>query len=380
MNTNTHQSLVPSRIVYLHVGYEGSSCAMAAPTIELNVNFKLDRCSNWRDLFSKIASPISPPAAILIHLNTLRTSPNSVAEITGMINTMLGQVHTTCSVGVVVDNLVDVAFVKELRKSNILNIVPGVEFLGIDESTKATVALLAGIPYIIDVVEPEPVIALPRVVSFRFKKQEQWSKELRQSINENDMFRMEFATDLESLTELISEPTDLILFHSTMLDQRLSAQELVNMIYSLAFFTTGKTLKIGVVIDKNTPLSLVKELRSTDVCGLIPSSGSWSITASQNAVNEILTTGSYWPKDIIASLPGNEVKPHPSKLPFKLTDRQKQIVDLICTRGLSNKRIALTLHIAESTVKIHVSAALKVYGVRTRTQLALAAKPSLVPA
>jgi DNA-binding NarL/FixJ family response regulator len=52
-----------------------------------------------------------------------------------------------------------------------------------------------------------------------------------------------------------------------------------------------------------------------------------------------------------------------------VTPRQSQIVDLILERGLSNKKIAQALNITESTVKIHVSAILKAYGVRTRTQL-----------
>ena len=88
MTHNTNTPLALARIVYLHVGFDSSRCASAVPDIELNLNFKLDICSNWKELFSKISSPISPPAAILIHLNTLRTSPSSIAEITSMINTM----------------------------------------------------------------------------------------------------------------------------------------------------------------------------------------------------------------------------------------------------------------------------------------------------
>ena len=45
---------------------------------------------------------------------------------------------------------------------------------------------------------------------------------------------------------------------------------------------------------------------------------------------------------------------------------------LVAKRGLSNKKIAQVLNISESTVKVHISAILKAYGVRNRTQLALA--------
>jgi DNA-binding NarL/FixJ family response regulator len=48
------------------------------------------------------------------------------------------------------------------------------------------------------------------------------------------------------------------------------------------------------------------------------------------------------------------------------------VLNLVCRRGLSNKRIAQTLKISESTVKVHISAILKSYGVRNRTQLVLA--------
>jgi DNA-binding NarL/FixJ family response regulator len=55
-----------------------------------------------------------------------------------------------------------------------------------------------------------------------------------------------------------------------------------------------------------------------------------------------------------------------------LTPRQTQVLKLICHRGLGNKAVGNILKISESTVKIHVSAILKHYGVKNRTQLVLA--------
>lgn len=55
-----------------------------------------------------------------------------------------------------------------------------------------------------------------------------------------------------------------------------------------------------------------------------------------------------------------------------LTPRQGQVLKLVCHRGLSNKAIGNILKISESTVKIHISAILRRYGVRNRTQLVLA--------
>jgi DNA-binding NarL/FixJ family response regulator len=50
---------------------------------------------------------------------------------------------------------------------------------------------------------------------------------------------------------------------------------------------------------------------------------------------------------------------------------------LVANRGLSNKKIAQILNISESTVKVHISSILKAYGVRNRTQLALAGNKGL---
>lgn len=55
----------------------------------------------------------------------------------------------------------------------------------------------------------------------------------------------------------------------------------------------------------------------------------------------------------------------------ELTSRQYEIFNIIATRGASNKQIARTLGISESTVKIHVSTIMRRFCVRNRTQLAL---------
>ena len=51
-------------------------------------------------------------------------------------------------------------------------------------------------------------------------------------------------------------------------------------------------------------------------------------------------------------------------------ERQLEVLSLLI-QGLSNKLIARRLGIAESTVKIHVSAILREFGVATRTQALL---------
>lgn len=53
---------------------------------------------------------------------------------------------------------------------------------------------------------------------------------------------------------------------------------------------------------------------------------------------------------------------------LRLTPRQAELLDLLLT-GHSNQEIAARLHLAEGTVKNHVSALLLVFGVRSRAQL-----------
>lgn len=60
---------------------------------------------------------------------------------------------------------------------------------------------------------------------------------------------------------------------------------------------------------------------------------------------------------------------------INLTTRQKQVLKLITERGASNKVIARTLKLSESTVKLHVGAILRKYNLSNRTQLALFSKP-----
>jgi DNA-binding NarL/FixJ family response regulator len=87
----------------------------------------------------------------------------------------------------------------------------------------------------------------------------------------------------------------------------------------------------------------------------------------------MLAGETYWPKHIIQALPGAKHTNKKTK-DIHLTDRQRQVFDLIANRGLSNKQIAQVLKISESTVKIHVSAVMKNLCVRNRTQLALTAR------
>lgn len=59
--------------------------------------------------------------------------------------------------------------------------------------------------------------------------------------------------------------------------------------------------------------------------------------------------------------------------PARLTTRQREVLTLVA-KGLSNRQIARVLDIAEPTTKIHVSALMRVLGVRNRTEAAVLAR------
>jgi DNA-binding NarL/FixJ family response regulator len=131
-------------------------------------------------------------------------------------------------------------------------------------------------------------------------------------------------------------------------------------------------LRIGVVIEKSTHIKIIKEMQRTSINGVLLDITNFNIEEVSEALNHLTAGKSYWPKHILAQLPGNRPTAANTNA-IKLTARQEQIATLICQRGLSNKKVANMLTITESTVKAHVSAILKAYGVRNRTQLVLSA-------
>jgi len=58
--------------------------------------------------------------------------------------------------------------------------------------------------------------------------------------------------------------------------------------------------------------------------------------------------------------------------PIDLTERQKDVLRLIA-KGASNKNICRELGLAERTVKVHVTAVLRLLNVTSRTQAAIEA-------
>jgi len=128
---------------------------------------------------------------------------------------------------------------------------------------------------------------------------------------------------------------------------------------------------LGIIVDENTSISSLKSITDTAINGVVPVGQKFSIDETEEAMTELLAGRCYLPKKIMNKLQNIKQK---SSNEISLTPRQSQILTLIQERGASNKAIARTLNIAESTVKLHITQVLKKFGVKNRTQLALFAK------
>lgn len=96
------------------------------------------------------------------------------------------------------------------------------------------------------------------------------------------------------------------------------------------------------------------------------------------AIEQILNGNVYLPSDIIRSQKsatrrsGNDAPHFPPELLQALTRKQLLVLERM-TKGDSNKQIAYSLAIAETTVKAHVSAILRKLNVHNRVQAILSA-------
>lgn len=167
----------------------------------------------------------------------------------------------------------------------------------------------------------------------------------------------------------------LVVIQSNDFDaSKIDLDEFVSMIRSF-YKCTFSTKPIYFAITATKPITRVelRSLKNLDIIGLVPDPNVFDSKESNRAIQTLATGTEYWPLSLIEqSISGN--KKHKDSDQIRLTPRQAEILSLVCNRGISNKKIAQMLDISESTVKVHISAILKAYRVRNRTQLALFAQ------
>jgi DNA-binding NarL/FixJ family response regulator len=196
---------------------------------------------------------------------------------------------------------------------------------------------------------------------------------------------------VDSVQELfpkLSDPkfsTDLICIPVTELYRQdgTSVFDLINTLSTLIKCTVqrveaGKpqrrTTKIMCLVNEHTDPKVIREvLKIPDLFIGYLTGGKFTAQHGLEFAREILKGNYETPKLILDLIKPKKkkIKSISSRDTISLTLRQAQILQLIQDRGISNKLIARMLNISESTVKLHVTAILKKYGVKNRTQLVL---------
>lgn len=166
----------------------------------------------------------------------------------------------------------------------------------------------------------------------------------------------------------------LIVFRLDFLErENILLDEVLTMLSTLTkFVSSTKKINIAVVVPKPCSPELLTQLKRNGVLGVIPGMRFFDKRHSIEAYLTLRQGITHWPKIAVANINASK------QLTTTLTDRQYEIFNLVARRGLSNKKIAETLKISEDTVKAHVGEILKKYGVRNRTQLALANKTGVL--
>lgn len=128
-----------------------------------------------------------------------------------------------------------------------------------------------------------------------------------------------------------------------------------------------------VILSSYDEPAIIEECIKKGADGFIPKSYSKDVLI--NAVRLVLAGEVFIPSRILKGQPvlfGGTPKGMGS-----LTPRQKEILELM-GEGLSNKEIARLFDCAESTVKAHVSAVLKAFGVASRAKAVAASQDSTI--
>ena len=177
----------------------------------------------------------------------------------------------------------------------------------------------------------------------------------------------------------VNSSLKLLLIHKTSLEvPATTVNEIVDSISTIASLvhSTPKILT-AVIVDEPCQPAFVQTLKKSNVNGIVPDPSQFGLTDFVNAVSTLLDKESAWDEKYVLPKVKKVTARHATDYGIRLTNRQQDIMQLIANRGLSNKKIAQVLNISESTVKVHISAILKAYGVRNRTQLALAGSKGL---
>jgi len=326
------------------------------------------QCESWKELEELMSRNV-----VLVDFHAdLPTSYNMSAN--DFVERLRVYIDKHVPISVVIRNTTKIDLVEEYYKAGIAGVSLHAASWGVEARTKSVKQLLdTGTYWPEDILKKLPKFD-SKPVSIYFNSDWESHKEISKLDEREYPWVTRLCNSWADLSERIAESPRQIIIHVSMLSStNVTLYEFISMVETLVKFTLpGQTVPIGVVIEPNTHSSVIKELRKTSVIGIVPSIAGFGCSETLVAVDSIYHRQPYWPKHIIDSLPGSELRPKVKKTDdVVLTKRQEEIFNLVTRRGLSNKKIAQVLNISESTVKVHVSAILKEYRVRNRTQLAV---------
>lgn len=195
-------------------------------------------------------------------------------------------------------------------------------------------------------------------------------------------FKETVVTSLSKFFGLFNDPDlmlDLIIFDVNCLASEACTDifDLLNTVDTLIKVNQiEKCPVLSVNIAPDTATNIIKNVMTTDLKGfLYDIENPARVQETCFAFTQLIDGKGYVSKEISDRTKTIRRNGHVKNLNkvngISLTLRQEQILNLICTRGSSNKNIARILNLSESTVKLHIGAILKKYGLKNRTQLAL---------
>jgi DNA-binding NarL/FixJ family response regulator len=153
----------------------------------------------------------------------------------------------------------------------------------------------------------------------------------------------------------------------------MSIDEVLSMLSSLIKFIGSKhDINVGIIVPKLCSKDLISKFKRNNVLGIVPGMRFFDKENSITAYNTLIKGQPHWPA--IAIQEYSSIKPKT----LTLTDRQYEVFNLVARRGYTNKQISKMLSISEDTVKFHLGTIFKKYGVKNRTQLALAVDTGVI--
>jgi DNA-binding NarL/FixJ family response regulator len=348
------------------------------------------RVKTWREFIEVVRE--EHPDFITIHQSIIDLEHHDLENFATAIQSLLTYIprnkyteSVPIAIGIEQDTTQN--FVQQLKRAGFAGIWPTGATFGVDGCVAAMKVFLADQEYWpADLISklPNPK-KKPVQVYFRSPNSQDVTKIDPDLIAKyNSIMPVDFVVcdDWSELGVVLTSKPYQIAIHANVFQLTDSATigETINMLQT-QLKLAKLDIPLAIVVERTTPQSIVLQAKRLGMQGIVPYHCDWPQEDILPALTALTNRVSHWPRHIIDQLPGAKktvpVSTNNNTNGIKLTVRQQEVMDLICNRGLSNKQIAKTLSLSESTVKIHVSAVMKSYGVRNRTQLALSAGTGL---